>query len=634
MTIKSLLPTSSECRRCNAKLFHRESQDMCCKCGKVTISQVSAPDELLQLFLDSSTEGRHFRQHIRSYNHVDESLVATGHGIYTFRAQGAIYHKIGGFHPNQGSRPRYLQLYIYDTDHELQNRMRENPILNQAVVYKLQKLLHQCNPFVIVFRQLALEPNIEECRLLIKECTSNQPQYSLHSASQVAKIVIGSGDEDTIERGRDINVIKCDGKLTKVQETMGYYDPLQYPILLPFGTYGWDIETKTNVGKNVTYREYYNYVLQIRLCVDKYVKIETGRLRWIRRNQNNIRSEVYQGLQDALRDGENNADNVGQRTILSSSFIRNKRDMTQRYQDGMAIVLNNGKPDIFLTMTCNPSWIEITSELGLHQTPQDRLDLLTRIFRSKFEQLKDDVINKGVLGRVKTYMYVTEFQKRGLPHVHMLLILDTDDKLREPEEYDSVVKAEIPRHESEPELYEAVLKQMIHGPCGVLNQSSPCMKNGHCPDRVAIEVHRGTGMDEIQQYVDARWICAPEALWKIFKFTLYKLYPSVERLQIDLSNHHQVWFYKHQRITDVLNDNQNAVTMLTEFFALNQMDPHARNYLYKKIAKHYCWLKGVKKWQRRRTKRKVIGRIYTVSPSEGEKFYLRVLLSHLRGPTS
>lgn len=101
---------------------------MCCKGGKVTISQVSAPDELLQLFLVTSTEGRYFRQHIRSYNHVmsftslgvhvDESLVATGRAIYTFHAQGTIY-KIGGFHLNQGSRSRYLQLYIYDIDYEL-----------------------------------------------------------------------------------------------------------------------------------------------------------------------------------------------------------------------------------------------------------------------------------------------------------------------------------------------------------------------------------------------------------------------------------------------------------------------------------------------------------------------------------
>lgn len=63
----------------------------------------------------------------------------------------------------------------------------------------------------------------------------------------------------------------------------------------------------------------------------------------------------------------------------------------------------------------------------------------------------------------------------------------------------------------------------------------------------------------------------------------YKLYPSVERLQIHLPNHHQVWFYKYQRVTDVLNDNQNVVIMLTEFFAPNQMDPHARNYLYREI---------------------------------------------------
>ena len=96
---------------------------------------------------------------------------------------------------------------------------------------------------------------------------------------------------------------------------------------------------------------------------------------------------------------------------MSSSFIGGRRDMTQRYEDGMAIVLNGGKPDIFLTMTCNPSWSEITSELLPFQTPQDRPDLLTRIFRSKFEKLKDGVINKGVLGKVKSYMYVTEFQK-------------------------------------------------------------------------------------------------------------------------------------------------------------------------------------------------------------------------------
>ena len=67
--------------------------------------------------------------------------------------------------------------------------------------------------------------------------------------------------------------------------------------------------------------------------------------------------------------------------------------------------------------------------------------MLTRIFRAKFEQLKEDVVNKGVLRKVISYMYVTEFQKRGLSHVHMLLILDNKDKLRDPQDYDSIVRA-------------------------------------------------------------------------------------------------------------------------------------------------------------------------------------------------
>ncbi|GAU51549.1 hypothetical protein TSUD_414120 [Trifolium subterraneum] len=149
-----------------------------------------------------------------------------------------------------------------------------------------------------------------------------------------------------------------------------------------------------------------------------------------------------------------------------------------------------------------------------------------------------------------------------------------------------------------------------------------------------MEVHGGSTLDEVQQYVDARWICAPEAFWKIFRFTLYRLYPSVKRLQIHLPNRHQVRYYDHQRIVDVLNDERNSKTMLTQFFALNRRDPHSRNYLYREIPEHYWWNNKDKEWNRRLSSRKVIGRIYIVSPSEGEKFYLRVLLSHVKGPTS
>lgn len=74
--------------------------------------------------------------------------------------------------------------------------------------------------------------------------------------------------------------------------------------------------------------------------------------------------------------------------------------------------------------------------------------------------------------------------------------------------------------------------------------------------------------------------------------------------------------------------------MLTQFFALNIRDPQARNCLYIEIPEHYCWNKRDMAWHRRRLTRKVIGIIYTISSSEGDKFYLRLLLSHVTGPTS
>ena len=102
-----------------------------------------------------------------------------------------------------------------------------------------------------------------------------------------------------------------------------------------------------------------------------------------------------------------------------------------------------------------------------------------------------------------------------------------------------------------------------------------------------------------------------------------------------LPNQHQVSFYDHQTIPEILNDDYFSRTMLTEFFALNrEEDQQSRHLLYRKIPEYYTWHNKEKEWRRRKTQRRSIGRIYTVSPSEGEKFYLRILLSNVRGPTS
>ena len=67
------------------------------------------------------------------------------------------------------------------------------------------------------------------------------------------------------------------------------------------------------------------------------------------------------------------------------------RDMIQQFQDAMSLVQKFGKPNLFITMTCNLGWEEIQNELLPTQTAQDHPDLLARVFKSKFEELKDDI---------------------------------------------------------------------------------------------------------------------------------------------------------------------------------------------------------------------------------------------------
>jgi hypothetical protein len=131
----------------------------------------------------------------------------------------------------------------------------------------------------------------------------------------------------------------------------------------------------------------------------------------------------------------------------------------------MAKVRKFGKSDLFVTFTCNPKWKEIIDALLPRQTTTDRLELITHVFNLKLDALLKD-IKDGVLGNVIAKIWVIEFQTRGLPHAHILLILDEALKLRTAEDYDSMVLAEILDPIRHPEAYETITSCMVHGPCG------------------------------------------------------------------------------------------------------------------------------------------------------------------------
>jgi len=88
--------------------------------------------------------------------------------------------------------------------------------------------------------------------------------------------------------------------------------------------------------------------------VDVWATIEQYRLTWYQNCQGRLPKELYSGIQDAINVGDVNAQSVGWRHTILSSFTGGPHYMMQHYQDAIAIRAM-GPPDFFVTFTCNPN---------------------------------------------------------------------------------------------------------------------------------------------------------------------------------------------------------------------------------------------------------------------------------------
>lgn len=77
-------------------------------------------------------------------------------------------------------------------------------------------------------------------------------------------------------------------------------------------------------------------------------------------------------------------------------------------------------------------------------------------------------------------MYSVEWQKRGLPNAHILIWLVERIRL---DLIDDIICAEIPAPETDLDLHDVVITNMIHGPCGTINRQPLCMVDGKCSKR-------------------------------------------------------------------------------------------------------------------------------------------------------
>ena len=370
-------------------------------------------------------------------------------------------------------------------------------------------------------------------------------------------------------------------------------------------------------------------------------------------------------------------------------------------------------------MTANPKWAEITHELLPGQTAADRPDLVSRVFQLKKKALLNAIVKDGIFGAPVAHVYVIEFQKRGLPHMHLLIFLKKEYKLATAQIIDSVISAEWPDPNTQPHLFNVVKKYMVHGPCGALNKNAPCMKDGKCihgypknfqsqttinqdgypyyrrrddgrvynvggflldchwliprnnfsilwldchinvecalyfgsmkyinkylekgGDCGTIGIH--DSRDEVQKYIDGRYLSASEAAWRIFQFKVHDQHPNVIRLPLHLPNDPPIVFHPSANVSEIIENAEHSDTALTAFFKMNNSGIGLEADIAHKVTyqdfPQFFTLKGLpnnpksKIWTLRKTKTLALGRMAYVSPTAGEKFYLRTLLMIVKGP--
>ncbi|XP_044005460.1 uncharacterized protein LOC122850368 [Aphidius gifuensis] len=248
----------------------------------------------------------------------------------------------------------------------------------------------------------------------------------------------------------------------------------------------------------------------------------------------------------------------------------------------MAIVQKFGKPDLFVTMTCNPNWREIQENLLPGQTASDRPDIVSRVFNIKKDELITTIVKNKlfeIVSSIKSVKY----------------------------------------------LYKYIYK-------------------GH--DAAAVEVIDGTNNkegelnhDEIRNYIETRYVSPVEACDRIFGRSLQKKSHSIMRLPVHLPNQQSVIF-SDEGTEDSIRTALEKTTMLIEYFALNRRDPVARQYTYAEIPSHFVFKKSSSSsnkslsWETRQKQFSVVGRMYSISPHQVELFHLRLLLLSFKGATS
>ena len=214
-----------------------------------------------------------------------------------------------------------------------------------------------------------------------------------------------------------------------------------------------------------------------------YSRVEEEHLNFIQKSKQAFSQNVRNTI--CGDDNEDKQINV----ILPASFMGSRKWASEQTADSLTLAHMYGPPSLFITMTCNPEWPEISSHLNAGQDASDIPVVVARAFKNRLQRLFQ--ILKMKMGTM-TYMTSSiEFQKRGLPHCHIILQVGqtvfSDRQFNlfyqfHPElpvhEIDRLIKAELPRNDQT--LRVKIKKFMTHNPNHLTREISRCRKGNKC----------------------------------------------------------------------------------------------------------------------------------------------------------
>ncbi|GJS75547.1 DNA helicase [Tanacetum coccineum] len=260
------------------------------------------------------------------------------------------------------------------------------------------------------------------------------------------------------------------------------------------------------------------------------------------------------------------------------------------------------------------------------------------LFQQKVKDFVKFLKEVKTFGCVAAVLYTIEFQKRSLPHCHMLLWVDSKNKITDASQIDEYIYVELPDPVKDPRGYKVVSELMLHGPCGAVNLSAPCSQNGTCNKNFPKRFYANTFFDSNGHTQYRRRDTGTSFMKHESRLDNCNVIPYNRVLCLPFKAHINVGYYGWSMLIKYLfkyisKGPDRILANISRWIGELSTSASANN---KKIDEIQNYMDGrfiySKQWKRRQiATKKSLGRLTYVHPSSGELFYLRMLLCHQKG---